>query len=500
MADIGMGGNIAQNLITERIKETEKNTKLDKKEAVKERESMAGSTQVEGKYKKEEVTKSEEKYKAFKRASEYMLGEQGQDIEEELEAEEVNKNKNVEKTPEKKEPTLDEIENYEIRERFKSKVKLLLGDDFSEEEEYNEDELISDEKLEDNKFKSDFAKKAYATLIQYIRDALGEFDFDNIEDIKLLPRNGMPEDAVLKFIFLHQMARSDEFFPNVTDMSIIMYKVRKLSIDKTQEELYELINNDYETYKKLKYTLAGFVYIPLQEVLNKIEEDIRVQYYIKFQSLANDFDIQTIPHTEQKLNRSVVMKIKEKLEQIQDEILNIKKEYQQIETSLDKIMLKNKSNSEDKIKEMLSKIGVLEQQLEKNELKSSLFIIIHTFYLSGKKICDFNKEYPIDMINGLLEYISVRSNSPRIVDLLNKNFSINLLNSIEKNEKEPIKRSIDTFETRLKASIINLNKLHASKQQMLLKNSTNNTFDIASQLYWLKQKNLNILSEIIDRK
>lgn len=500
MADIGMGGNIAQNLITERIKETEKNTKLDKKEAIKERESMAGSTQVEGKYKKEEVSKSEEKYKAFKRASEYMLGEQGQDIEEELEAEEVHKNKNVEKTPEKKEPTLDEIENYEIRERFKSKVKLLLGDDFNEEEDYNEEELISDEKLEDNKFKSDFAKKAYATLIQYIRDALGEFDFDNIENIKLLSRNGMPDDAVLKFIFLHQMARSDEFFPNVTDMSIIMYKVRKLSIEKTQEELYELINNDYETYKKLKYTLAGFVYIPLQEVLNRIEEDLRVKYYIEFQMIANNFDIITAPHTEQKLNRSVLMKIKEKLEQTQEEISNLKKEYQQIESSLDKIMLKNKNNSEDRIKEIISNITILNNELDTHELKAALFVILHSFYFSGKKICDFNKEYPIDMINGLLDYISVRSNSTQIIDLLNKNFSINLLDSIERTEKEPIRRSIDTFETRVKASTININKLHTSKQQTLLKNNTNNTFDIASQLYWLKQKNLNTLSEIIDRK
>ncbi|MFN4150904.1 MAG: hypothetical protein ACK4IX_08160, partial [Candidatus Sericytochromatia bacterium] len=129
-----------------------------------------------------------------------------------------------------------------------------------------------------------------------------------------------------------------------------------------------------------------------------------------------------------------------------------------------------------------------------------LFVIIHSFYFSGKKICDFNKEYPIDMINGLLDYISVRSNSPEILDLLNKNFSINLLGSVEKTEKERIRRSIDTFETKVKASTINLNKLHTSKQQTLLKNNANNTFDIASQLYWLKQKNLNILSEIIDRK
>lgn len=501
MADIGMGGNIAQNLRTERLKESDKTNKTDRKDQVKERESMAGATQVEGKFKKEEVTKSEEKYKAFKRASEYMLGDHPQDIEEELDAEEVNKKEKTEKTPEKKEPTLDEIENYEIRERFKSKVKLLLGDDFNEEEEYSEEELISDEKLEDNKYKSDFAKKAYSTLIQYIRDALGEFDFDNLEDIKLLSNNGMPEDAILKFIFLHQMARSDEFFPNVTDMSIIMYKIKNLGIEKSQDEIFELINNDYETYKKLKYTLAGFVYIPLQEVLDKAEEEIRVKYYIEFQKLSDNFNIEKTPHTAQKLTKSVVLKLKESLDFYNNQILELRKEYEQIENSLERIVLKNKiQENKDKVKEISIKISEIENILELEQIKVTLLVIIHTFYLLNQKICDFNKDYPIDMISGILSYISVNLDSHKVIELLNKNFSFHILDILNKKEKDFMKRSTEVYDTRIKASNLNLSKLPTSKQQSILKTISGNTFEIASQLYWLKQKNLNTLSELIDRK
>ena len=54
---------------------------------------------------------------------------------------------------------------------------------------------------------------------------------DKIEDLQLFLKYGMPDDAIIKFIMLQQLARSSYDFPNIMDMSIMLNKFKKLKID-----------------------------------------------------------------------------------------------------------------------------------------------------------------------------------------------------------------------------------------------------------------------------
>src|SRR5688572_30620131 len=128
MADLGMGGGqISQSMQTEKLKEAEK---LDKKQAVRDREGMAGAQQTEAKHKKEDVEKTKGMFKAYKSAYEYLLGDEPEEeeIDEDMGSAPLEEEKEVEQP--KAKPTLEEIERYNARGRFKAKVSLLLGDDF----------------------------------------------------------------------------------------------------------------------------------------------------------------------------------------------------------------------------------------------------------------------------------------------------------------------------------------------------------------------------------
>jgi hypothetical protein len=498
MVDVRLGGQVSQSAQTDKTKEAEK---LDKKQAVKERENMAGAQQVETKHKKEEVTKTEGRFKAYKTAYEYLLGEEPEKphVEEDMRSAPVEEEEDNVKV---KKPTPEEIEEYNVRGRFKAKVALLLGEDFDEDKPYEEENIIVPEiRYEDSKQKVELARHSYQTLVQYINSTIGRFDFDRIDDIKMFLDYGMPEDAILKFIFLQQMARSGVEFPNVLDISVIMYKLKKLEIEKTDEQIIDLIKTDYETLTKLKYTVAGFVYVPLLEVMEKIEEDLKKNYPGELFNLLKKFNIDEIPDLNHALAKTIIFSsLKELVKTKQKEIVEIGKEkmYTNLKLGQTKVA-KAKAELQEKINLLSLQTGPLETELSRIELEVARIILLFTFLTSQQSIADFNRKFPVDELNSTLKGLLVRPEKKEIIDFLQQKISVHCLELPEKINKEPLKKSIETFETKIKGADLTVTKLPPPKQQQMLKSIRNNDFDINANFYWLRQKNLGNILEYCEQ-
>src|SRR5690242_18949588 len=107
MADIGMGANLPNQLQNlnkakenEKTDKTEKGDKVDKRDGI--REALAGSKQVEEKQKKEDVPKTEERFKAYQKAARYMLGNsEDEDIDDAMASAQVDE---MDETEEVQEP------------------------------------------------------------------------------------------------------------------------------------------------------------------------------------------------------------------------------------------------------------------------------------------------------------------------------------------------------------------------------------------------------------
>lgn len=488
MANIGMGGEIPQNVQqTNKIKESQR---TERKDGVKEREQLAGSKQVEAKHSKEEVTKTEGRFKAYKKAYEYLLGDEAQDqIDEDWgESNKVEEEILVNQVP--KRPELDEIEQYEARDRFKSKLRYFLGDDFNEDEEYQEENLISYEKLEDNHLKLSFAKRAYETLFQYIYESLGDFDFDRIEDCQLLLDYGMPENAVYKFLFLQQFARSSSDFPNVMDVSILMYKLKKLGLEINSERLVDIINDDFETLKKVKYTVASFVYVPLQEILVKIEEDLNFFYKKQFYLLSEKLELPYLESFDMNIPREHLISLKERINTKNYEIEEAKKQIKTLDLKIKMNLQKNSLPLKEQIIELSKKIETIQQEIAVFELELTKYIYIYSFLNSNLKIADYNKNIPITSIKRTLEIIMGNTNNKEVDNFINDRVSLTKLKPAYQEYKEEIRKSSEIFDLKLKSAIADINKINTQKQALFFKNAKNSSFEVCSSIYFYSQKKL----------
>lgn len=489
MANIGMGGEIPQNIQqTNKIKESQR---TERKDGVRDREQLAGAKQVEAKHSKEEVSKTEGRFKAYKKAYEYLLGDEPQDqIDEDWgESAKVEEEIIVQQLP--KRPELDEIEQYNTRERFKSKLKYFLGDDFNEEEEYQEENLISNEKSEDNHLKLSFAKRAYETLFQYIYESLGDFDFDRIEDNQLLLDYGMPENAVYKFLFLHQLARSSADFPNVMDVSILMYKLKKLGLEITSERLVDIINDDFETLKKVKYTIAGFVYVPLQEILVKIEEDLSSFYKNQFYLISENLNLPYLDSFSLNLPKEYLIKLKERFNISIYEIEEAKKQIKTLELKIKLNLQKNSLPIKEEITRLSEKIEIITKEITGFEFDLMKYIYIYSFLNSNLKISEYNKNIPIQAIKKTIDIITGDSDKDEINNFINDNISLTKLKPVYPEYKDEIRKSSEIFDLKVKSAISEINKINNQKQSLFFKNAKNSSFEVCSNIYFYSQRKLN---------
>ncbi|MFN8575805.1 MAG: hypothetical protein U0354_03015 [Candidatus Sericytochromatia bacterium] len=349
MANIGMGGQLPQTLReTNKTKENEKVSKKD--DDLKSRETMAGSQQVEGKFKKEKAVKNTERYRAFKSAYNYMLGEEPEEeeIEEEMESAPLEEEKEEVKNKKVK-PNLKEIEEYNTRDRFKTKIALTLGDDFDEDAPLEEEEdMTPEQKAEDNKLKLKVAKESYYTLIQYMQSSLGTYDIDKIEDLQLFLKYGMPEDAIIKFIMLQQLARASYDFPNVMDMSIMLNKFKKLNINLSVEQAQEIAQNDYGTSKRVKYTSSSFIYVPIPQVMQKIEQDMKDDYEREFFNILEELALPEFKNLKEKISENLVLSMRQIITTISREINELIAENNNLQINLKLPMVKNKEMIKEK--------------------------------------------------------------------------------------------------------------------------------------------------------
>lgn len=499
MANIGMGGHLPQNL--REATKPKNNEKVSKKDDdVKSRESMAGSQQVEGKFKKESAVKNTERYKAFKSAYNYMLGEEPEEeeIEDEMESAPLEEEKEEVKNKKVK-PNLKEIEEYNTRDKFKAKLGITLGDDFDEDAPLEEDdEMTPEQKADDNKLKLEAALDAYESLIQYIKDSLGTFDIDKIEDLQLFLNYGMPEDAIIKFIMLQQLSRANYDFPNVMDMSIMLNKFKKLNINLSVEETQDIAHNDYGTLKRLKYTVSSFIYIPIPQVMQKIEQDMKDEYEKEFHKIIHDLDLPEFKDLKEKMPENIMLPMRDNITLKAREINELKSEKTNLEINFKLPMVKNKELILEKLKDNQNSIDSIEHDLKMYEMQVVKSIFIYSFLNSGVTISEFNKHYPIDVINNTLRLMGVRTHSHEVKSFLNQKINIYALKPANKVNKEPIKKSNEVFDTRVKSAVFDFKKIAPPKQQQIMKNIRNLSFDANSNFYWLKQKklnDLNILSE-----
>lgn len=490
MTDIGFGANIQRSIQQEN--KTSETNKVSKKDKSKSRETLAGGLQVEGKYKKEEAGKSEGRYKAYKNAYQYLLGEHPEEeehIEEEMESAPLEEEQETEKS---KKPSLEEIEEYEnVRERFKAKVKLLLGEEFDEDAPPEEEEILtSEEKEENNNERLLIAKESFRTLHQYIADSLGSFDFDRTEDLKLLLKYGIPEDALLKFIFLQQLSRSGIDFPNILDISIIHYKLKKLEIPKSEEELIEYANSHFDTAQKLKYTVSGFIYVPLMEVLTQIEEDLADNFYTMFQTLLNEFEQEEFPDLSKKLSRNIMLSLRDISLNQQKEIIELSKQKLLLLGKINQLPAKLRETSQEQLENINKKIELKNKALTDNEYKIAEIILIYSFLNSGQNISEYNKNYPAQAINYTLSLLKVRNEREEIRQLIAGKISIHTLDKNEPEKPEPLKKSVELVETKIKSAQHVIGKQPPPKQQQIIRNLRNNSFDTNTSFYWLKQRNI----------
>ncbi|MFN8671526.1 MAG: hypothetical protein U0457_05490 [Candidatus Sericytochromatia bacterium] len=488
MSNINLGGGeIQKNLQVNKIQE---NQKVDRQEALKDREALAGSKQVEAKHKKEEVSKTQGRYKAFKKAYSYMLGDDPNDghVEEEYTTTKVSKVEKVDVTPEK--PTLDEIEQYDARKRFKAKISHFLGDDFNEDEDYQEENLISDDKITDNHLKLIFAKNAYQTLFQYIFDSLGDFSFDRIEDLHLLIDYGMPESSIYKFLFLQQLARSSVDYPNVMDISILMYKMKKIGINIDNERLKDIINDNFETLKKVKYTLASFVYIPLQEVLDKIEYDLTLFYQFELNKISEKLNIEPFLSYDQKLDYDFLFILKEIVNKDFNLIEDKEKEIRTLELKLKLPNQKNIDEINQKIINLREEILNIKKYKNDISIQVTKYISIYYFLNSKMKIVDFNKNMPIDMIKKDLIYLDIDINNEKIKYFFTERVSLIKYKNTPEIKKDETKKSVEMLETKIKTSISEVNKINSMKQMSFFKSIRTHNFEVVSNIYWYYQKRL----------
>lgn len=502
MANIGMGGQLPHTLReTNKTKENEKVSKKD--DDLKGREAMAGAQQVEGKFKKEKAVKNTERYKAFKSAYNYMLGEEPEEeeIDEEMESAPLEEEKEEVKNKKVK-PNLKEIEEYNTRDKFKAKIGLALGDDFDEDAPLEEEEdMTPQERVEDNKLKLEIAKEAYESLIQYMSDSLGAYDIDKTEDLQLFLKYGMPEDAIIKFVMLQQLARASVDFPNIMDMSIMLNKFKKLNIDLSVEQAQEIAMADYGTSKRVKYTTSGFIYIPIPQVMQKIEQDMKDDYEKEFSFLLNELDLPEFTDLKRQMPENVMFPMRDVVNYHIRNINDLEHEKNNFLINLKLPMVKNKEAIQEKIIDIDSEINQLKNSLKIVELMITKIIFIYSFINSNVSISDFNKHYPLDIMSNTLSLIGVRTTNPEIKSFMNQKINIYALNPVKKVQKEVIKKSNEIFESRVKSASFEFSKIPAPKQQQLIKNFRNNTFELNSNFYWLKQKKLseiNNLSELLN--
>ena len=409
-------------------------------------------------------------------------------VEVEYENTKVEKTKALEKKQEK--PTLEEIEEYGLRERFKSKIKYFLGDDFNEDEEYQEENLISEEKINDNHIKIEFAKRAYSTLFQYIFESLGDFDFDRPEDSQLFIDYGIPEMAIYKFLFLHQMARSSADFPNVMDISILMYKLKKIGLEIDSERLKDIINDSFETLKKVKYTLASFVYIPLQEVLAKIVDDLSLFYKQQFIAFSEELEVDYFINFESNIPENIAIELKSRIDSNDSIVDTNTREIKILEL---KLKIPNQKNSKE-INETITKLKIeIDSAInEKNILsfKITKYIYVYVFLNSNLKIIDFNKNIPIDKMKRFLDFFGIDCNNNKIKKIIEGKISLTKFKEESSYKKENIKLSQDTVEIKVKSSINEINKIPQIKQIQFFKGIRNQSFEQTSNIYWFSQKKL----------
>jgi len=484
MSDFGMSANI--HIIKSQPKTTaiQDNKKSERTDSTsKHNEGLAGALKAEETIKKEDIVKTEERYKAFYGASKKMLGiEDEEEIDEEsLKAYQVAKKA---KKDQKNESSVNlafaEPEKYDPRKSFKAKVSELLGEDFNEDEEPQEKELSEDEKESDKKILFELSKEAYQNIYKYIVETIGAFDFDNIDDLKLFLRYGIPEEAILKLLFLHQLANSDESFPTLIDISILIYKCQSLDINITDSEIHQKIEKDYGTSEKLKYTVAGFIYIPIAEAMNLIKDEIHNKFLAEFDNLSNEFGLEEINNITDEFPNSVMLVFKSLLNSRHKEISNLMREY-----------LKTQSNQ--------LKFENLKDELLEFEIKISKIIYTY-FYLATKDIEIFNNNFPYKKIKTLLNNLGVRVKEKTIKEFLKQKASIHTLDikNFKQKELTETSQSLEMFETKTKSAVLTIKKTTPQKQQELLKNIKANSFEISEQIYWLKQNFMSNMFESTD--
>lgn len=493
MTDLGMGGTQAKSLQNTKVNE---NTNVDRREALKNREAMAGNSQVAGLLRKEQVKKTSDRYRAFKSAYQYLLGEEPEnEISEELESAPLEEENEIKKDV-KVRPNLAEIEEYKIRERFKAKMGLALGDDFDENAPLDtEDNFSSNDRLDDNESRFEVAKYAYDSLIQYIYDSLGSFDFDRLEDSKLLLKYGMPEDAIIKFIMLQQLARAGNDFANNIDMSIMMYKLKKLDISLSLEQIQEILSNDYGTTKRLKYTISGFIYIPILEVMAKIEQDLKDDYQIQFVQTLRELNVPEFDDLKNKFPENTMFSIRDLVINNNNCLAENKKNRTIMSQGLTQTNIKNKEALIDKLKIIDQDIWNNNKEIKFLWLKIAKIVFIYSFINSKLSISDFNKLYPINVMNQTLSLLKIDINKIYLKDFFMQKVNVNSLRPKIKGLKDEPKKNTDMIESKIKNSIMAITKQPLPKQQMMLKNIRTNNYELSSNFYWLKQKRLN---EIID--
>lgn len=478
-----------ENADTEKV--TSKKDNTSRTDAVKDRENLAGTKQVESKLRKEELPKTVERYKSFKAAYQYQLGEQPNE-EEEIEEDFKSKKLSKKEETQEKEPirlSLEQIEQYkEPRNKFKSKLQYFLGEDFNEEEPYKEEHLSSSEKIEDSKEKMKLAKETYNTLIEYISNFLGNFDFDNINDLKTFLEQGMPEDAIIKLMTLHQLCRSGLYFPSILDTSIIIDKLNTLKIKISIEDLNKTIDNDFGTTKKLKYTIAGFIYIPLQEVMNNVVKDSKLKLIDYFNKILEKYSFGYIEEFDGKIDEELINDIINISKEYYDEIVSL---YDNKNTLINKISkLKNVSDNDKKeINDLDSEINIILEKIKDFEKDISKLIYIYFYLNSDKNILDYNEDLPFDIIRKILVYCRINPEDKTVNNIIRQNMKYNIFFDDKTKDKKNIVQT-DFFDNRLKSSLINIENKNTQKQTEFIKKTKLEDFENQTVIFWYKQKYL----------
>ncbi|MFN8575804.1 MAG: hypothetical protein U0354_03010 [Candidatus Sericytochromatia bacterium] len=143
-----------------------------------------------------------------------------------------------------------------------------------------------------------------------------------------------------------------------------------------------------------------------------------------------------------------------------------------------------------------NKILDLRKELKEYEYKTTKAIFIYNFINSNLSISDYNKNYLLDSINNNLRQIGINLNNSDVKNLINNKVHIYALKPVIKVIKESIKKSNEIFDSRVKSSIFEFSKVPAPKQQQMMKNFRNNSFDTNTSFYWIKQKRLNDLNTL----